>query len=93
MTEGNREVSVGAEVVRTSGKSFNEIIALISAVSKQVGDISTAIQQMASGSDQIVTSVQEIGKISQDTAGQTQSVSAATQHPHPWKKSQPPVRP
>ncbi|MBP2638988.1 MAG: methyl-accepting chemotaxis sensory transducer, partial [Firmicutes bacterium] len=41
--------------------------------------ISVAIQQMTSGSQQIVASVQAIDKISKANVGQTQTVSAATE--------------
>lgn len=79
MSDGNREVKAGADVVNNAGKAFKEIVALIGEVSSQVRDISAAIQQMASGSQQIVSSVRDIDQISQDAAEQTQTVSAATE--------------
>lgn len=79
MNEGTREVEVGTGVVNSAGHSFKEIVKLVQAVSEQVREISAATQQMASGSQQVVTSVHQINKISKDIAGQTQTVSAATE--------------
>ena len=61
MSEGTREVKVGTEVVTAAGQAFNEIAALILQVSDQVREISAAAQQMASGSQQIVTAVKNMG--------------------------------
>ena len=79
MGDGTREVKLGAEVVNTAGRAFGEIVKLINQVSEQATDITAAIQQMASGSQQIVTSVREVDKIGKNIASQTQTVSAATE--------------
>jgi methyl-accepting chemotaxis protein len=79
MNEGTHEVKVGTEVVNRAGQAFKEIVALTGQVSVQVKDISVAMQQTASGSQQIVASVRDIDGISKDTAWQTQTVSAATE--------------
>ena len=79
MNEGTNEVKLGAEVVDTAGKAFQEITGQIEQVSDQVKVISTAIQQMVSGSQQIVSSVQEIDELSKKAAGEAQTVSAATE--------------
>ncbi|MDF2571679.1 MAG: mcpA 4, partial [Sporomusa sp.] len=51
----------------------------IAAVSNQVNQIAAASQQMASGSQQIVTSIGKINEVSAAAAGQAQNVSAATE--------------
>lgn len=79
MSEGTREVKLGAEVVNTAGQAFREIVDLINQVSSQVREISAAMQQMASGSQQIVGSVKRIDDLSKHAAGEAQSVSAATE--------------
>lgn len=79
MSEGTREVKMGAEVVNVAGHMFREIVELVSQVSAQVREISAAIQQMASGSQQIVGSVQKIDRLSKSSAVESQSVSAATE--------------
>lgn len=79
MSEGTREVKVGAEVVATAGQAFKEIKTLVTQVSEQVKEISAAMLQMASGSHQIVAAVKEIGGHTKMAVGQTQTVSAATE--------------
>jgi len=79
MSDGTREVKVGAEVVNSAGQAFKEIVLLVNEESAQIKEISATIQQMAAGSQQIVASVRDIDKISQDASGQTQTVSAATE--------------
>lgn len=79
MSEGNREVKVGTEVVTAAGYAFKEIAELITQVSEQTKEISAAIQQMAGGSQQIVAAVRAIDGHSKAAVGQSQTVSAATE--------------
>lgn len=79
MNEGTREVKVGAEVVTSAGQAFKEIGLLVNEETDQIKRISTAIRQMASNSQQIVTAVCDIDNISKEAAGHTQTVSAATE--------------
>ena len=79
MSDGTREVKLGSEVVNSAGEAFKEIMAVVDQLSLQVKDISGAIRQMASDSQQIVVAVKSIDKISKENVGQTQTVSAATQ--------------
>jgi len=79
MNNGTREVKTGAEVVKAAGVSFGEIANLVTEVSDQVKQMSAAIQQMATGSQQIVNSVRNIDELSKKSAGEAQSVSAATE--------------
>ena len=79
MTEGTKEVRVGAEVVTDAGKTFKNIFVSFNEVTRQIKEISAAIQQMASGSQQIVAAVRDIDAISKETASQSQTVSAATE--------------
>jgi methyl-accepting chemotaxis protein len=76
---GTKEVKTGTEVVALAGKAFDEIVGLVKQVSAQIGEITDAIEQMASTSQTAVTAVKEITAVSKDTAGQTQNVSAATE--------------
>ena len=79
MDAGTREVKLGAEVVNAAGQAFQEIVLLVTQVSGQVAEISTAIEQMKLGSQQIVGSVNRIDNLSKTAAGEAQVVSAATQ--------------
>ena len=79
MDDGTREVKLGAEVVNAAGQAFQEIVGLVTQVSNQVGEISSAIDQMAVGSEQIVTSVNRIDELSKKATSEAQTVSAATE--------------
>jgi len=79
MSDGTREVKTGSEVVNATGVAFQEITELITEVSEQVKEISSAIQQMATSSHLIVDSVKRIDELSKKSAGESQSVSAATE--------------
>ena len=79
MTEGTHEVKIGTEVVTTAGRAFGEIAALVMNVSDQVKEISTAINHVAGGSQQIVASIQTIDAHSKTAVDEAQMVSAATE--------------
>ncbi len=79
MTEGKEEVKVGTEVVVTAGAAFKKITAMIEDVSMQVAKISSVAREMDAGSQHIITSVQDIEKVSTITAGQVENVSGATE--------------
>jgi methyl-accepting chemotaxis protein len=79
MRDGTLEVKLGAEVVNESGQILLEISLLITQVSGQVKEISSAIDQMAIGSQQFVDSVKQIDELSEKTAGEAQTISAATE--------------
>jgi len=79
MDDGTREVKLGAEVVNASGVAFQEIATMVTQVSDQTKTISTAIEQMAINSQQIVGSVKQIDELSKMASGEAQAVSAATQ--------------
>lgn len=79
MGAGTTEVKVGAEVVNTAGVAFRKIESLVISVTEQVKDISTTIQQMSEGSQQIVSSVKEIDLLSKKAAEESETVSAATE--------------
>ncbi|MCM0757322.1 methyl-accepting chemotaxis protein [Sporomusa sphaeroides DSM 2875] len=79
MQEGSRQVAAGSQVVRQAGESFVIIVSQVEKVTKEIGDISTAIHQMTTGSQQIVAAVHDIEVISTRAADKTQEVSGATQ--------------
>lgn len=79
MNEGTQEVQRGTEVVNAVGIAFKEINAVVDQVSDQAKGISAAIQQMATGSQQIVGSVKKIDDLSKKTVDETQDASAATE--------------
>lgn len=79
MNEGTQAVKTGTDVVNSTGIAFREIIRVVTHVSNQMKENSAAIQQMATGSQQIVDSVTKIDTLSKQSAGESQSVSAAAE--------------
>ena len=68
-------VNDGIEVVNTVGYRLSEILNMVNEVSEQVGGIASSIHQMAGGSQQIVSGVQDIGTVSKVTADQAANAS------------------
>ena len=79
MEVSTSSVKVGIDVVNAAGVTFREISQLTDDVSTQIAGISSAIGEIAKGSEQIVLSVRDIETVSKDSAGQSQSVSAAAE--------------
>ncbi len=79
MNDGTREVKTGAEVVNAAGAAFREIAELVTLVSGQMRESSLAIQQLATGSKQIVGTVTKIDSLGKASAEEAQSVSAAAE--------------
>jgi methyl-accepting chemotaxis protein len=79
MEEGSREVNDGSELVKSAGKVFGEIVALVEEVSQQVGSISEATHQVADGSQAIVTSIRAMEDHTKTVAGEAETVSATTE--------------
>lgn len=79
MNTSSNDVEIGIKVVNSAGASFAEIATIIDSLSVQVQEISAEIQEMAGGAQRIVSSIQDIGTISKDSAEQAQTISAATQ--------------
>ncbi|CUH95050.1 hypothetical protein P22_1119 [Propionispora sp. 2/2-37] len=79
MNEGPRLVQSGSEVVNAAGLAFKDITELVQNIHNQMQDISTALQQTADNSQQIVLSVNEIDQLSKQSAGQTQTVLSSSE--------------
>lgn len=72
-------VKSGVEVVEAAGDTFKYIDDTVENLLLQMNGIIEAINQIAAGSRELVSSVQNIDKVSKENAAETQSVSAATQ--------------
>ncbi|MHB8075528.1 methyl-accepting chemotaxis protein [Desulfosporosinus fructosivorans] len=77
MNSAVSSVNEGVAVVNSAGNAFATIAGLIDEVSTQVNQIAAVVQQMASGSQYIVSSVLAIDSVSKETSNQTMNVSAA----------------
>lgn len=79
MNSAVASVNEGVAVVNTAGKAFANIAGLIDEVSSQINQIAAVVQQMAGGSQYIVSSVLDIDMVSKETSNQTMNVSAAVE--------------
>ncbi len=79
MERGTQEVKVGTEVVDAAGHTFADIETLVTKVSGQVNEISTAIADMADGSRKIAAAMDIVDGHSKKAVHEAQTVSAATQ--------------
>ncbi|MBP2630613.1 MAG: chemotaxis protein [Firmicutes bacterium] len=79
MNQGTKEVSIGTEVVINAGHSFIAIAKLVETVAGQTKGIANTINEMASGTERIVGSVQDIDTMCKSVSDEAQNVSAATE--------------
>jgi methyl-accepting chemotaxis protein len=75
MNSASNDVQEGIKVVEIAGQAFATNYQHIGEVSSQVREISTSIQQVAVGNEQIVGSINNISNFSQLTAERVQSVT------------------
>lgn len=73
------DISQGVELVNVAGTNFGAINGQVRQVTDQVAVIAKAINEAASGSQHIVSSIKEVESISRGTAAEVQTVSAATE--------------
>lgn len=79
MGQNSCEVRKGTEVMATASESFSQINQLVSQVSSQIKDISQSIRQISAESGNILTIVKRVENITEDSVGQTHTVSAAVE--------------
>jgi methyl-accepting chemotaxis protein len=74
-----KEVSAGMQTVHIAEESFSKIQNSVQAVADQFADVSIAVQQMATGTEQVSQSMNLIAEVVANTASITQSISADTE--------------
>ena len=74
-----RDISQGVELVNVAGNNFAAINSQINQVTEQVAVIAKAVNEAATGSQRIVSSIREVENLSRDAAVESQNVSAATE--------------
>ncbi len=75
MKSAAADVQTGISVVGEAGQAFAEITGHVNHVLLQVTEISSSIQQVALGNQQMVGSIQRIRSFSQDTSERVQAVT------------------
>ncbi|MBP2628174.1 MAG: methyl-accepting chemotaxis sensory transducer with Cache sensor [Firmicutes bacterium] len=79
MKTGSQDVKKGEEVVVAAGQNFYEIATRANEVLKQVGGISSLMDNITAGTDHVITAFRNIGRIGKETADHTQTISATTE--------------
>lgn len=74
-----RDVDKGVTLVNSAGQGFKQIAQLVNEVGSQVRDISATLQELSAGGQRIVGSVKQVEKVSEDAAGEVQTISASVE--------------
>jgi methyl-accepting chemotaxis protein len=76
---GRAGVAVGTEMVEAAGREFAGIAAGVTQVAAEMQEISAAVEELARSGDAITVSVALVEEKCGETAGRTQTISAAVQ--------------
>ena len=79
MDKSAEEVTIGQGVVSAAGESFNMIQCQIDNVNQAIQGITVTVQRLSVSRNNVITSVEKIRGISQETAASSQTISAATE--------------
>ena len=79
METGQREVEQGTAMVQQSGESFQNISRLVAELYQQIEFSRRSIASAADSSKNVVTGIGNVEQLSQSTAAEAESVSAATE--------------
>lgn len=79
MKKGTQDVKVGTEVVDTAGTAFVQIVERIDQISQQIHQISVVASEMSTNSRDMVNSIRDIDKFSQQTTAQIHGVASSNE--------------
>lgn len=79
MNQGTMEASRGTKIITGAGEGFQAIAAMINQLDGQIQGIGTAAGKLSAASDNVVLSVDSVKTVANETAGDTQTISAATE--------------
>lgn len=79
MQEEEKQVALGMDVVKRTEEIFTQIDAMIADVTTMIAAAKHNAAQISEGSERIVGAIGEIDRVSKDTAGETETISAATE--------------
>ncbi|MDR3331896.1 MAG: methyl-accepting chemotaxis protein [Synergistaceae bacterium] len=77
---GEQGVVTGIEIVNTTGEIFAKIASTIVLLSDEIKDVSSAIEKIASGNQELVSSISAIEKISKDNTKEVDHASLGSEH-------------
>lgn len=76
MYEGRKQVKIGMEVVENVGQSFEDISKLVLEITSQMREAAIASESITSGNKQVVSYMEKVDEISEDTSSQSQAIAA-----------------
>lgn len=77
--EANSEQVYGAvSGMKQAEESFNGIVGEVSTLSSNIIEAAASIEQMSAGSESVVLSIQDIGRVTEETASFTEQVASMT---------------
>lgn len=79
VSKANSEVAAGKEAANTTAKGFEAIVAKLGQAQDGIGQISHAVEETAKGMQEIVSNVQNISAVAEQTSASTQTVAAAAE--------------
>jgi methyl-accepting chemotaxis protein len=79
MKTGTREASKGISIIKQTGKSFKDIVAVVEELEHQIQIISNATGRLSTSGEQIMTSVDTIKNLAISAAANTQTISASAE--------------
>lgn len=79
MKTATEEVEKGIDIANDAGASFNTITGYVDAITKQVVQVTTKIQEISNGTKHFTQTFQEVAVIGEAISDETQNVSASTQ--------------
>ncbi|MGB8953945.1 MAG: HAMP domain-containing methyl-accepting chemotaxis protein, partial [Tumebacillaceae bacterium] len=82
MRDGREAVGEGLSMMSDAGQSFADILAAVYAVSQQVEEVTSAVQQVHAGTGVMAASIEEVAQLSTQAAENTQTMSTAIEETH-----------
>ena len=79
MQAGTAEVQEGARAIHEVGAQFENIMRMVDEIKVQMAEINSSMQTVAGGAAHIVTAVDSIDTISQETAAHMQNISSSSE--------------
>lgn len=79
MNQGLVEVEAGTEAISATYGTFNKIIEEIHTVARDINQVSESVLQLKNESERIISAIEEVNEIAENTSLGTQSVLASTE--------------
>lgn len=78
MDRGSRQVEEGAELGNQAGEALGNIQSAINGIVNQIENMSTAAEQMAASSSEVIRAIENVSAITEETTAAAQEMSASS---------------